>query len=80
MTDTDTLIATAKAMVAPGKGILAVDESTETCPKRFAEFISGAADAGLCGQRLKLAHKLINEAVCSGDLVRSDVEPDVIQV
>ncbi len=38
MTDTDTLIATAKAMVAPGKGILAVDESTETCTKRFAEF------------------------------------------
>ncbi len=38
MTNTDTLIATAKAMVAPGKGILAVDESTETCTKRFAEF------------------------------------------
>ena len=38
MTDTDTLIATAKAMVVPGKGILAVDESTETCTKRFAEF------------------------------------------
>ena len=38
MTDTDTLIATAKAMVAPGKGILAVDESTETCTKRFAKF------------------------------------------
>ncbi len=37
MTDTDTLIATAKAMVAPGKGILAVDESTETCTKRFAK-------------------------------------------
>ncbi len=38
MTDSDTLIATAKAMVARGKGILAVDESTETCTKRFAEF------------------------------------------
>ena len=38
MTDTDTLIATAKAMVAPGKGILAVDESTKTCTERFAEF------------------------------------------
>ena len=37
MTNTDTLIATAKAMVAPGKGILAVDESTKTCTKRFAE-------------------------------------------
>jgi fructose-bisphosphate aldolase class I len=38
VTDGDTLIATAKAMVASGKGILAVDESTETCTKRFAEF------------------------------------------
>ncbi len=38
MTNTETLTATAKAMVAPGKGILAVDESTKTCTKRFAEF------------------------------------------
>ena len=38
MTNADTLIATAKAMVAPGKGILAVDESTKTCTKRFAQF------------------------------------------
>ncbi len=38
MTNTEILIATAKAMVAPGKGILAVDESTKTCTKRFAEF------------------------------------------
>ncbi len=38
MTDSDTLIATAKAMVAPGKGILAADESIKTCTKRFAEF------------------------------------------
>jgi fructose-bisphosphate aldolase class I len=38
VTTTDTLIATAKAMVAPGKGILAVDESTKTCTKRFAAF------------------------------------------
>jgi fructose-bisphosphate aldolase class I len=37
VTNTDTLIATAKAMVAPGKGILAVDESTKTCTKRFVE-------------------------------------------
>jgi len=37
VTNTDSLIATAKAMVAPGKGILAVDESTKTCTKRFAE-------------------------------------------
>src|SRR3989338_3596331 len=27
----------ARAMVAPGKGILAIDESTDTCTKRFAE-------------------------------------------
>ena len=38
MTNTETLIATAQAMVAPGKGILAVDESTKTCTKRFAAF------------------------------------------
>ena len=30
------LAAVAKAMVAPGKGILAADESTSTCNKRFA--------------------------------------------
>ena len=33
--DLDTLKATAKAMVAPGKGILAIDESHGTCKKRF---------------------------------------------
>ncbi|QGT78696.1 fructose-bisphosphate aldolase class I [Guyparkeria halophila] len=31
----DELIQTAKAMVAPGKGILAIDESNGTCNKRF---------------------------------------------
>lgn len=31
------LTSTAQAMVAPGKGVLAVDESTATCTKRFAE-------------------------------------------
>ena len=31
----DTLKATAAAMVAPGKGILAMDESHPTCNKRF---------------------------------------------
>jgi fructose-bisphosphate aldolase class 1 len=29
------LIATAKAMVSEGKGLLAMDESTPTCNKRF---------------------------------------------
>lgn len=29
---------TARTMVAPGKGILAVDETNSTCTKRFAEF------------------------------------------
>ena len=29
------LIATARAMVAEGKGLLAMDESTRTCNKRF---------------------------------------------
>jgi fructose-bisphosphate aldolase class I len=31
------LLTTAKAMVAEGKGILAIDESTSTCNKRFAK-------------------------------------------
>ena len=31
----DILQATARAMVAPGKGILAMDESAPTCNKRF---------------------------------------------
>jgi fructose-bisphosphate aldolase class I len=33
--NTQALIATAKAMVAEGKGLLAMDESTPTCNKRF---------------------------------------------
>lgn len=33
---TTELIATAQAMVAPGKGLLAMDESSPTCNKRFA--------------------------------------------
>ncbi len=33
----DFLKETARAMVAPGKGILAIDESTGTCNKRFAK-------------------------------------------
>jgi fructose-bisphosphate aldolase class I len=35
--DAQTLENTAKAMVAPGKGLLAMDESTGTCNKRFAK-------------------------------------------
>ncbi len=33
--DSATLTSVAKAMVAPGKGILAIDESSSTCQKRF---------------------------------------------
>jgi fructose-bisphosphate aldolase class I len=33
--DAQTLEDTAKAMVAPGKGLLAIDESTGTCNQRF---------------------------------------------
>ena len=36
--NTQTLEATAKMMVAGGKGLLAIDESTETCNKRFAKW------------------------------------------
>jgi len=37
MTAEESLKATARAMVAPGKGILAIDETVSTCTKRFAE-------------------------------------------
>src|SRR5688500_3792416 len=33
--DTQLMTATARAMVAPGKGLLAADESSGTCKKRF---------------------------------------------
>jgi fructose-bisphosphate aldolase class I len=36
--NTDALEFTAQAMVADGKGLLAIDESTGTCNKRFAKW------------------------------------------
>ncbi len=33
-----TLIATAQTLMAPGKGLLAMDESVGTCNRRLAEF------------------------------------------
>jgi fructose-bisphosphate aldolase class I len=46
MTTTDTLIETARAMVAPGKGILAIDETAPTCTKRFVQSgIESTADS-----------------------------------
>ena len=38
MTDGSSLESIARALVAPGKGILAIDETIPTCTKRFAEF------------------------------------------
>lgn len=38
MTNTERLETTAGAMVAPSKGILAIDETNPTCTKRFDEF------------------------------------------
>src|SRR2546421_3152002 len=44
--DNATLVATAQALVAPGKGILAADESTGTLTKRFAALgIDSTADS-----------------------------------
>jgi len=37
MTESRKLIDTARAMVARDKGLLAMDESTSTCDKRFAK-------------------------------------------
>ena len=36
--DTQRLVATARALVAGDRGLLAIDESTPTCDKRFAKF------------------------------------------
>lgn len=36
--DTQALEQTARAMIADGKGLLAIDESTPTCGKRFADY------------------------------------------
>ncbi|HEY3238487.1 MAG TPA: class I fructose-bisphosphate aldolase, partial [Acidimicrobiia bacterium] len=44
--ETSTLIATAQALVAPGRGILAADESTGTITKRFEALgIESTADS-----------------------------------
>ena len=40
--DTALLATTAAALVAPGKGLLAADESAGTCAKRFN--VAGVAD------------------------------------
>src|SRR4051812_23418503 len=38
MIDTEKLKSTARALVAPGKGVLAADESANTIEKRFAKY------------------------------------------
>jgi len=42
--DTQTLIDTAQALMAPGKGILAMDESLGTCNRRFAQVGIGQSE------------------------------------
>ena len=48
----DELIRTAQAMVAPGKGILAIDESNGTCNKRFEAV---GIDPGLRPEQIPIA-------------------------
>jgi fructose-bisphosphate aldolase class 1 len=48
------LAAVAKALVAPGKGLLAMDESNRTCNKRFEDvaFLSGGQSCALASAHL----------------------------
>ncbi|MGH9195582.1 MAG: class I fructose-bisphosphate aldolase [Acidimicrobiia bacterium] len=51
MTAEETLKATARMMMAPGKGILAIDETTPTCTTRFAEFGIESTEDSRCTYR-----------------------------
>jgi len=62
--NTQTLGATAKMMVARGKGLLAIDESTGTCNKRFAKWsISETAEAHRKYRELIVDTPGLNESI-----------------
>ncbi|MGH9036545.1 MAG: class I fructose-bisphosphate aldolase [Acidimicrobiia bacterium] len=62
--DTSTLIATAQALVAPGKGILAADESSPTITKRFSALgIESTADSRRDYRELLLTSPALPETV-----------------
>ena len=57
---TDNLAATAKAMVAPGKGILAADESSGTIEKRFTSIdVESTEDTRPCLPRAAVHHRRV---------------------
>ncbi len=59
-----TLEATARMMVAEGKGLLAIDESTETCNKRFAKWqIPQTAEAHRQYRQLIVDTPGLNESI-----------------
>lgn len=62
--NTQTLEATAKRMVADGKGLLAIDESTGTCNKRFAKWgIPQTAEAHRQYRELIVETPGLNESI-----------------
>jgi fructose-bisphosphate aldolase class I len=62
--NTQTLEATAKIMVADGKGLLAIDESTGTCNKRFAQWgIPQTAEAHRQYRELMVDTPGLNESI-----------------
>ena len=57
---TDNLAATAKAMVAPGKGILAADESSGTIEKRFTSIdVESTEDTRRAVSRAAVHHRRV---------------------
>ncbi len=62
--NTQTLEATARMMVADGKGLLAIDESTGTCNKRFAKLdIPQTAEAHRQYRQLIVSTPGLNESI-----------------
>jgi fructose-bisphosphate aldolase class I len=62
--NTHTLEATARMMVADGKGLIAIDESTGTCNKRFAKWgIPQTAEAHLLYRQMIVDTPGLNESI-----------------
>ena len=62
------LVATAKALLPPGKGLLAIDESITTCNKRFAKL--GIAQT----EEMRRAYREL--LICTSGLNSVEVVPD----
>jgi len=80
--NTHTLEATAAMMVADGKGLLAIDESTGTCNKRFAKWgIPQTAEAHRQYRELIVDTPGLNESISGAILydetIRQKKDEDV---